>query len=474
MKKERSRQVSNRLDQPTKPSKRGDGYATTRARDVAKNEGLSNLQALQRVLYRSAKQDPTRRFHALYDKLTRSDVMWEAWVNVAKNQGAPGIDGVSIDDIKGRGPEGVESFLKELAEEVRAEIYRPQPLRRVNIPKAGKPGEIRPLGIPALRDRVLMSAAKLILEPIFEADFKPVSFGFRPKRNAHQALEEIRLTANKGAHWVLDADIKSCFDEIDHDALMTLIERRVSDRAMLKLLRSWLRAGSIEGGVYSETELGAPQGSPISPLLANIALTVLDEALIRAGRQTGKIIRYADDWVVLCPTRERDEMARSIAEETLAPLGLRLHPVKTRIVNLRKGAEGLDFLGFHNHMCSSIRYPGRYYLLKWPSAKALASIRAKVRNLTDRRYVGKSLETIVTWLNPILRGWHAYFRHGNSSRKFKLVNSYIHERMALLASNKYGLHGRNWDTRFNHGWLMSLGMYRLSGRIANESAHALQ
>lgn len=474
MKKERSRQVSNRLDQPTKPSKRGDGYATTRARDVAKNEGLSNLQALQRVLYRSAKQDPTRRFHALYDKLTRSDVMWEAWVNVAKNQGAPGIDGVSIDDIKGRGPEGVESFLKELAEEVRAEIYRPQPLRRVNIPKAGKPGEIRPLGIPALRDRVLMSAAKLILEPIFEADFKPVSFGFRPKRNAHQALEEIRLTANKGAHWVLDADIKSCFDEIDHDALMTLIERRVSDRAMLKLLRSWLRAGIIEGGVYSETELGAPQGSPISPLLANIALTVLDEALIRAGRQTGKIIRYADDWVVLCPTRERAEMARSIAEEALAPLGLRLHPVKTRIVNLRKGAEGLDFLGFHNHMCSSIRYPGRYYLLKWPSAKALASIRAKVRNLTDRRYVGKSLETIVTWLNPILRGWHAYFRHGNSSRKFKLINSYIHERMALLASNKYGLHGRNWDTRFNHGWLMSLGMYRLSGRIANESAHALQ
>ena len=474
MKKERSRQVSNRLDQPTKPSKRGDGYATTRARDVAKNEGLSNLQALQRVLYRSAKQDPTRRFHALYDKLTRSDVMWEAWVNVAKNQGAPGIDGVSIDDIKGRGPEGVESFLKELAEEVRAEIYRPQPLRRVNIPKAGKPGEIRPLGIPALRDRVLMSAAKLILEPIFEADFKPVSFGFRPKRNAHQALEEIRLTANKGAHWVLDADIKSCFDEIDHDALMTLIERRVSDRAMLKLLRSWLRAGIIEGGVYSETELGAPQGSPISPLLANIALTVLDEALIRAGRQTGKIIRYADDWVVLCPTRERAEMARSIAEETLAPLGLRLHPVKTRIVNLRKGAEGLDFLGFHNHMCSSIRYPGRYYLLKWPSAKALASIRAKVRNLTDRRYVGKSLETIVTWLNPILRGWHAYFRHGNSSRKFKLINSYIHERMALLASNKCGLHGRNWDTRFNHGWLMSLGMYRLSGRIANESAHALR
>jgi len=465
--------VSERLDQPTGVDGTGDHQARTRARDVARDEGISNLQALQRVLYRSAKQEPTRRFHVLYDKLTRSDVMWQAWVNVATNQGAPGIDGVSIDSVQAGGMEGVSSFLDSLVAEVKAQSYRPQPLRRVNIPKAGKPGETRPLGIPALRDRVLMSAAKLVLEPIFEADFSPASFGFRPKRSAHDALEVIRQTANSGAHWVLDADIKSCFDEIDQDALMVLIERRVSDRAMLKLLRSWLRAGIIEGGVYSDISSGTPQGSPISPLLCNIALSVLDEELTKARRQSGTLIRFADDWVVLCPTKERAETARSIATTVLATLGLRLHPEKTRIVNLTKGAEGFDFLGFHNHMCESEKWPGHYYLLKWPSDRAMASIKATVRELTQRRFAGRSLDAVVHRLNPALRGWAAYFRHGNSSKKFATVDSYVHQRMAILASNKHGLSGRNWATRFNYGWFMSLGVYRLTGTVGNRSAHAL-
>jgi group II intron reverse transcriptase/maturase len=241
---------------------------------------------------------------------------------------------------------------------------------------------------------------------------------------------------------------------------------------MLKLLRSWLRAGIIEGGVYSDIESGTPQGSPISPLLCNIALTVLDEELAKAGKQTGNVVRYADDWVVLCWTRKRAEIARTVAEAALARLGLRLHPDKTRIVHLTRGAEGLDFLGFHLHMCRSRKRPDRYYLMSWPSKRAMASIKAKVRQMTDRRYVGLSLETVVARLNPVLRGWAGYFRHGNSSRKFQAINSYVHQRMAILASNKHGLHGRHWATRFTYGWFMSLGIYRLAGTVRYGSAHA--
>lgn len=470
---EGSRSVTEGLDQPKTPEGPQGGSAALSARSISRAEGVSAFQALQRVLYRSAKQDPERRFHALYDKLTRRDVMWGAWVDVTTNQGAPGVDGVSIESIADGGVEAVRAFLDELAAEVEAGTYRPKPLRRVNIPKPGQPGKTRPLSIPCIRDRVVMAAAKSILEPIFEADFLPCSFGFRPKRSAHQALEVVRTTANKGAVWVLDADISDCFGSLSFDAIMTEVAKRVSDAKMLKLIRAWLRVGVLEAGVVTEQVAGAPQGSPVSPLLANIVLHVLDTAWSEMGQGLGTLVRYSDDFVVLAPTRARVVEAKARIEAVLEPLGLRLHPEKTRIACLDKGQEGFVFLGFEHRMRESKKWRGRWYLNRWPSPKAMASIRAKVEQRTARRFASLPLEVVVAEnLNPVLRGWAAYFRYGNSSRKFNAIDSYVHERVAMLASDKYGLHGRNWTTRFTHGWMTDLGIYRLTGKVRYRPVHA--
>jgi RNA-directed DNA polymerase len=241
---------------------------------------------------------------------------------------------------------------------------------------------------------------------------------------------------------------------------------------MLKLIRAWLRMGVMEGGVTSPTGAGTPQGSPISPLLANIALHVLDEEWQARGQQWGALVRYCDDFVVLSPTRERAERARELAAEVLGGLGMLLHPQKSGISGLARGGQGFDFLGFHHRKVESWKWRGRFYLQRWPSARALGVLREKIRAATSSSLTERPVATVVAELNPVLRGWAGYFRNGNSARKFNAVDGYVHERLAIFASRKHGLAGRNWTTRYTYGWITRLGVYRLTGNVHGATAHA--
>lgn len=290
---------------------------------------MDKVRELQRQLFKAAKRHRGRRFHALYDRICRVDVLAEAWRRVRANRGAAGVDGETLSAIEAR---GVAEFLRELGEELKQGRYRPRPVLRQYIPKPD--GRQRPLGIPAVRDRVVQTAAKLVLEPIFEADFHECSYGFRPRRSATQAKEAIRMTGGRGHYWVVDADIRSFFDSIDQDTLMERLRRRISDRRVLKLLRKWLQAGVMEEGKLRKATSGTPQGGVISPLLANVYLDALDEAWEREWQHLGRLVRYADDFVVLCRKRSQAEAAQRRIREILGRLSLELHPQKTRLVEL--------------------------------------------------------------------------------------------------------------------------------------------
>jgi len=398
------------------------------------NNTKEKVRQLQRKLYLAAKINSKRKFHAFYDKIYREDILTEAWKRVRTNGGTAGIDGISIEWVEAY---GVGKLLREIQQKLMQGKYHPQPVKRVYIPKAD--GSKRPLGIPTIKDRIVQMAVKIVIEPIFEADFKDNSYGFRPKRNAHQALEVVRKACNKKGWWVVDADIKGYFDAINHDKLMKLVEMRLSDRRILKLLRQWLEAGIISEGNYERSENGSPQGGVISPMLANIYLHYLDTMWEKHGSHLGKLVRYADDQVVICRTKKEAEHALKLVSAIMERLELTLHPEKTKLVSMWDGKEGFDFLGMHHRRIVVESVKGQKYtqVHQLPSTKAMKKMREKIREvLASRTTLVLDVKTLIERLNPKIRGWRNYYGVKTARKWLNKIDWYILLRFTIWWNKK--------------------------------------
>ena len=383
--------------------------------DIGQQHSIEKSRQLQLNLYLTAKKDKQRRFHALYDRIFRLDVLWRAWKEVRANKGSAGMDGITFEMIE---EYGVEEYLLDIQEDLQNKQYRPKPVKRVYIPKPD--GKQRPLGIPTIRDRIVQQACKIVIEPIFEANFLDSSYGFRPKRDAKQATEKVKKELYKN-WYVVDADIQGYFDNINHEILLGLLKRRISDRRVIKLCRQWLQAGVIENGKYYPTEKGSPQGGVISPLLANIYLHVLD-SYWENHKELGVIVRYADDAVIVCRTRKDAELAFEHLKRMMTKLKLTLNPQKTKIVDMNK--ESFDFLGFRYQKFGKTKC-GRKLPYMMPSKKAMKKVKDAIRIITCRKSAYEGLEQKVEKLNPLIRGWRNYFQHGNSTKRFKQLDEYV-------------------------------------------------
>ena len=437
---------------------------TSRSNYPGGRESVGNVRQLQDKLFTAAKQSPRRRFHALYDRISRTDVLEEAWRRVRANKGAAGVDGITLAEVE---EYGVARMISELQTDLQQGKYRPALVLRRYIPKPD--GGKRPLGIPTVKDRVTQQATKLVLEPIFEADFSDSSYGYRPGKDQTQAMEVIRKAFIKGYTQILEVDIADFFGSIDHDLLIKLLQERISDRRVLKLVKGWLKAGVLDEGARTETISGVPQGGVISPLLANIYLNVADQIWEQEG--TGILVRFADDAVILCRTEIGIQRADETLKLCLGILGLKANDAKTRTVDLREGREGFDFLGCHFHARVSGKLLERgvrkYYLHRWPSTPSMNRVRQKVRARTGANRGGvKDIREVIEDLNPVLRGWGNYFRTGNAADKFLQIDQYVWKRLTRLQVRRRGRNLKPGQVdQWTNDWFRDQGLHRLRGTI---------